>query len=182
MIIWINGTFGVGKTAAARELTTHITRTRVCDPENLGYWIRECLDAPRSDDFQDWPAWRQLVSEATYQLEKYTIGHLIVPQTLLRRAYYDQIMTEVRRRNTHIFVAMLDASEHVLRRRIESAAPEQSNPERHEATRVWRLRHLDEFAHSRRWMIHVSDFVIDTSRLTVARTASILAEAIRQAE
>ncbi|MBQ9717880.1 MAG: tunicamycin resistance protein, partial [Clostridia bacterium] len=38
MILWINGTFGSGKTQTAAELHRRIPDSFVYDPENVGYW------------------------------------------------------------------------------------------------------------------------------------------------
>ena len=37
MIIWINGTFGAGKTTAAYELQKRVKNSFVFDPERFGY-------------------------------------------------------------------------------------------------------------------------------------------------
>jgi len=41
MIIWLNGTFGVGKTTTARELAATMPDTRLFDPEMVGYLLRD---------------------------------------------------------------------------------------------------------------------------------------------
>jgi hypothetical protein len=55
MLVWINGPFGVGKTAIAFELSRRLPGSAVCDPEHLGYGMRRMLPAPLRGNFQDIP-------------------------------------------------------------------------------------------------------------------------------
>jgi 2-phosphoglycerate kinase len=50
-VIWLNGTFGVGKTAVAAELAQLLPDARLVDPERLGYVMRRTLW--RGRDYQD---------------------------------------------------------------------------------------------------------------------------------
>jgi adenylylsulfate kinase-like enzyme len=50
MILWINGTFGAGKTSTAAELVRLLPRARVYDPEQVGYMLPHVLTEP-VDDF-----------------------------------------------------------------------------------------------------------------------------------
>jgi hypothetical protein len=61
VIIWLNGTFGAGKTTTAAELVTLIPDSRLFDPEDVGYMLRSNLADRWPGDFQHWPAWRSLV-------------------------------------------------------------------------------------------------------------------------
>lgn len=53
-MIFINGTFGVGKTTVARLLAQRLPRSMIYDPELLGVVLQR-LSRPfkRIDDFQD---------------------------------------------------------------------------------------------------------------------------------
>jgi hypothetical protein len=82
MILWINGTFGAGKTSTANELVLLLPDTRVYDPEQVGYMLRHVLTEPVAD-FQDWPPWRQLVVATAAQVHKYVGGILVMPVTVL---------------------------------------------------------------------------------------------------
>jgi hypothetical protein len=61
VIIWLNGTFGAGKTATAKELLPLVPDTRLFDPETVGYMLRPNLADRPVSDFQHWPPWRTLV-------------------------------------------------------------------------------------------------------------------------
>ena len=41
MILWINGSFGAGKTTVAYELERRLEKAFVYDPENIGYFLRK---------------------------------------------------------------------------------------------------------------------------------------------
>lgn len=61
MIIWLNGTFGCGKTSTAAELHPLVPSSRVFDPETVGYMLQPNLADHPISDFQHWPPWRPLV-------------------------------------------------------------------------------------------------------------------------
>jgi gluconate kinase len=118
MIVWLNGTFGAGKTTAARELVQALPGARTFDPEYVGFMLRHFITEP-AGDFQDWPAWRALVTETAHQLLKHDDGALVVPMTLLRREYADEIFTGLRARGIDVRHVLLDVEEAELVRRIE---------------------------------------------------------------
>ena len=61
MILWLNGTFGVGKTTTSRCIAEVSAEWHPFDPEWVGYMLRANLDGVPFDDFQDLAAWRRLV-------------------------------------------------------------------------------------------------------------------------
>jgi hypothetical protein len=56
MLVWINGPFGGGKTAAGFELHRRLPGSVVCDPEFVGYGLHRMRPAGQRGDFQDLPA------------------------------------------------------------------------------------------------------------------------------
>ena len=97
MIIWLNGTFGCGKTSTAAELNSLIPSSRVFDPETVGYMLQSNLADRPVSDFQHWPPWRPLVVATASELARFTGQHLIAPQTILVRAYLEQVLPARRR-------------------------------------------------------------------------------------
>ena len=168
MIIWLNGTFGCGKTSTAAELHSLVPSSRVFDPETVGYMLQPNLADQPVSDFQHWPPWRPLVVATATELARFTGQHLIAPQTILVRAYLEQIFAGLRDAGMDVFHVVLDAGEEVLRQRIQGSAEAQA----------WRLDHLAEYRSSRPWMIRAADLAVDTSRLTPAEIAHQIAGAL----
>jgi hypothetical protein len=70
LIIWINGSFGAGKTTLAGELKRRMPEAVLFDPEYVGYILREWVPVP-TGDFQDLPSWRELVIETAVTLRRH---------------------------------------------------------------------------------------------------------------
>jgi hypothetical protein len=62
VIIFLNGAFGIGKTAVARALNRRLPRSVLFDPEMIGgpLQLSARLFGREVDDFQDLPSWRRL--------------------------------------------------------------------------------------------------------------------------
>ena len=161
MIIWLNGTFGVGKTSTADRLAALIPDGRVFDPETVGYMLRANLADRPVPDFQDWPAWPPLVATALIEITRMTGQNIIAPQTVLKREYLDQVLVPLRVAGLEVFQVLLDADEAVLRSRIEGS----------DEAMVWRLDHLDEYKAARPWMVEMADLVVDTVASTPPQIA-----------
>lgn len=66
MFILINGSFGIGKTTASKRLASVLPRTRIADPEDVGFVLRRLPPwalgrRERADDYQDMALWRRLI-------------------------------------------------------------------------------------------------------------------------
>jgi hypothetical protein len=156
VIIWLNGTFGVGKTSTAQRLAAMVPDSRVFDPEAVGQMLRGVLVDRPVGDFQDWAAWRSLVAASLIEISRMTGQHIVVPQAVLKREYFDQIFAQLRAAELDVFHVVLDAADTVLRNRIETS----------DEAREWRLTHLDEYQDARSWMTDAADYVVDTAAST----------------
>jgi predicted kinase len=161
VIIWLNGTFGVGKTSTAQRLAAMVPNSRVFDPEAVGQMLRGVLIDRPVGDFQDWAAWRPLVAASLVEIARMTGQHVVVPQTVLKREYFDQIFGQLRAAELDTFHVVLDAADAVLRNRIETS----------DEAREWRLTHLDEYQDARSWMTEAADYVVDTAASTPPQIA-----------
>jgi chloramphenicol 3-O-phosphotransferase len=168
VIIWLNGTFGCGKTSTATELHSLVRFSRVFDPETVGYMLQPNLADQPVPDFQHWPPWRPLVVATATELARFTGQHLIAPQTIMVRAYLEQIIAGLRHAGLDVFHIVLDADEEVLRQRIRGSAEAQA----------WRLDHLAEYRSSRVWMIQAADLAVDTCCRTPVEIAHQIAAAL----
>lgn len=96
MIIWINGTFGVGKTETAKMVYKKLQNSYLYDPEELGSIIRKQIPVELwEEDFQDHEEWRMwnhhLLKKVTTETEKV----VIVPMTLTNEQYYQEIISRL---------------------------------------------------------------------------------------
>lgn len=91
MLIWINGTFGVGKTQAAFGLHRKLPGSAVVDPELLGFGIQRMYPPAIRDDFQETPWWAPTAAEILVDISRKHPGLLIVPMTLADPARHGTI-------------------------------------------------------------------------------------------
>ncbi|BBY86085.1 AAA family ATPase [Mycolicibacterium tokaiense] len=96
MLIWINGAFGAGKTHTAHELHRRLPGSHVADPELIGFAMHKMLPAAARDDFQDLPGWRAAVVATLRATEQAADGPVIVPMTIVRADYFDEIVGALR--------------------------------------------------------------------------------------
>ncbi|MGP3971644.1 AAA family ATPase [Streptomyces sp. 6N223] len=166
MIVWLNGTFGAGKTTTARELTSLLPESRIFDTEYVGYMLRLPLEGSVPvKDFQDWRPWRPLVVETARQLLNYVRGTLVIPQTVLVQRYWSEIHTGLSDAGLTVHHFVLHTDRDTLARRIEADADEPAAAE-------WRLAHLDTYDESLSWLSQQGQ-LIDTTHTpppAVART------------
>lgn len=124
MIIWLNGAFGAGKTQTAYALRRRLPGSYVYDPENAGYFIRKNLPPDlHLADFQDHPLWRTITADMLADLADRHPGHIIVPMTIVNRAYYDEIIGVLSRRYEVKHIILCAGRETLLKRlrtRLES--------------------------------------------------------------
>jgi 8-oxo-dGTP pyrophosphatase MutT (NUDIX family) len=174
VIVWVNGTFGAGKSSTVRELQELLPGSTVLDPESVGVYLR-CLlpedDFASVSDFQDLPAWRSLVPDVAAALLAQHPGTLIVPMTLLRQDYRDEIFGALAARRIPVHHLLLHAEETILRKRIEGDEVERQ-------ARQWRLDHLEDYRRARPWL-EQDAVTVDTTVLTPRQAAERIEELVR---
>jgi hypothetical protein len=98
VIVWLNGPFCVGKTTTAAALLRRLPDAMLYDPEVLGAALRQIAGAvDRAEDFQDMRPWRALVVETARLLRTAYGRALVVPMTVWRRDYADELVAGFRR-------------------------------------------------------------------------------------
>lgn len=172
MIIWLNGTFGAGKTTTAAELLPLVPGARLFDPETVGYMLIPNLADHPVTDFQHWPPWRSLVVATVVELTRYTGEHLIAVQTVLNRDYLAEIFAGLRAAGLPVFHVLLDADDEALRRRVEGS----------DEARQWRLDHLAGYREARPWLCEHADQVVDTTAISASESARHIAGALATSE
>ena len=168
MIVWLNGTFGAGKTSTAGELLALAPGARLFDPETVGYMLRPNLADHEVSDFQHWPPWRPLVVATAVELTRFTGQHLIAPQTVLSRRYLAEILAGLRAAGLDVVHVLLDADDDALRQRTEAG----------DEARDWRLAHLAAYRQAREWLLPAADLVVDTTAVTPAAAARRVFDAV----
>ena len=176
MIIWINGTFGVGKTSTARALLALRPDARLWDPEYVGFMLQPLLEDLPVANFQDWRAWRDIAIATGAALSRQTNQTLVAPQSVLNPAYMREIREGLAAAGEELFEVVLDVSEPVLLARIAGDAVES------DGCRDWRTAHVAAYGESRQWMIEAADLVVDTTTLTPAEVARRVADAAWSAD
>lgn len=118
MIIWINGSFGVGKTTVAEKLKEKIDKSIIYDPEKIGMFLSNTLPT-KEYDFQDYKLWRTINYEMLKNL--YTeFEVIIVPMTITNLQYYDEIVGRLERDAINIKHFILIASKENIISRLNA--------------------------------------------------------------
>lgn len=162
MIIWLNGTFGVGKTTTARGVVGHLPCARIFDPEEVGYMLAQVMVHEPVDDFQDRPLWRALVVKNATGIVEYAKGTLVVPMTVLRQEYAQEIFSGLAGEKIPYLHVLLHAEEEELRRRIAESDEHPGNPAASEGTRKWRYAKLEAYRDAFGWLA-ADAHVVDTT-------------------
>jgi predicted kinase len=122
MLIWINGPFGGGKSATARELHSRLPGSLICDPELLGFGLHRMLPPELRSDFQNFPAWRQGVYEVLDLALRSDGGTVIAPMTLIEPAYFAEIIGGLANAGHDVRHFALVADRQVVERRLRERA------------------------------------------------------------
>lgn len=112
MVIWINGSFGSGKTTTAEKLKDIISNSIIYDPEEVGEFLLKIMPSKLSD-FQDYDLWRTLNFEILKNLGK-SKNVVIVPMTITNDIYYNEIVGRLRNENVLVKDFILLAESEVI--------------------------------------------------------------------
>ena len=169
MIIWLNGPFGVGKTTLANRLHQEIPDSILYDPENLGDFFQENLPkAVCPEDFQDYPIWRQTTVQIIRDLATKTGKVIIVPMTVFKKEYYQEIIEQGLREDMYVQHYILVAEKETILDRLDKRTQENNN---------WALKHLDNCLQA--FEDQIPGQKIDTDGLTVDKIAEIVLEDLK---
>jgi hypothetical protein len=171
VIVWLNGTHGVGKTTTSALVQPFLPDSRVFDAEKVGEVLMDITPGlPPTDNFQHWPPWRPLVVETARRILDYTGGTLVMPMTVLVEQYWREISTGFADHTIPVRHFVLHADPDVLRARIEGDSLLGPSP--------FRLKYVDSYAEAARTWLHGAAEVIDTTGLTPAQAARQIADAV----
>lgn len=171
MILWLNGTFGAGKTTTSAAFVEAQPGWRAFDPEHVGFLLQANLRDLTFDDFQDLSPWRRLVPTVMSEIRRLTDMNLVAAQSVLVEDYWTELMEGTGSHGDRVMHVVLDCDEDVLRQRI--AADEEETQ-----ALQWRLDHLETYRTARRWMVSAADLTIDTTELTPADMVDAIVAAL----
>lgn len=115
MIIFINGSFGIGKSSVAELLVPRVPHSLLYDAEEVGYMLRniyKSIDQP--EDFQDLQVWRTLVVQTAEALKKQYHRTLIMPMCIWNESYFDEIISGLNALDSDFYHVCLTASRETI--------------------------------------------------------------------
>jgi len=181
VIVWINGAFGAGKTTTARELIDLIPNSTLFDPELIGAGLAQLLPAKRLaevGDFQDLSIWRRLVVDTAAAMLSELGGVLVVPMTLLRQDYRDEIFGGLASRRIAVRHVLLAPAETILRERIACREVPQDLPDGEIQVRQWSYDQIEPYRAALAGWLTVDAHPVDNGTLTPYETAVRVADAV----
>ncbi|MEU6660256.1 NUDIX domain-containing protein [Streptomyces sp. NPDC046821] len=187
MIVWINGAFGAGKTTTARELIELIPNSTLFDPEEIAGEVARLLPAKHLAevaDIQDLRIWRRLVVDTAAALLAEVGGVLVVPGTLLRQDYRDEIFGGLAARRIPVRHVLLAPAETILRERTaQREAPAATGAGGAPGAAIpgpgLSYDHIESYRTALATWLTADAHPVDTSTLTPYQAAVRIAEAVR---
>lgn len=174
MIVWLNGTHGVGKTTTADLVQQLIPDSRVFDAEKVGETLMDVRPGlPATDNFQNWLPWRQLVVETAQRILDYTGGTLVMPMTVLVEAYWREISQGLASYSIPVHHFVLHADQDTLRGRIQNDSAMGPSS--------FRFSYVAPYEGAFQGWLRNEARVIDTTELTPGQAASVIVEEIQDA-
>jgi 8-oxo-dGTP pyrophosphatase MutT (NUDIX family)/predicted kinase len=180
-VVWINGAFGAGKTTTARELIDLIPNSTLFDPEIVGAGLAQLLPPKRLaevSDYQDLPIWRRMVIDTAAAMLAELGGTLVVPMTLLRQEYRDEIFGGLAARRIAVHHILLAPAETILRERIADRETPPDLPDGEIRVRQWSYDHIAPYRVALAAWLTADAHPIDNGALTPYETAVRIADAV----
>jgi 8-oxo-dGTP pyrophosphatase MutT (NUDIX family) len=105
-------------------------------------------------------------------------GVLVVPMTVLRQNYRDEMFGGLAARRIPVRHVLLTTDETILRARIAGRHEEDGDPERDERVRRRAYEHIEPYRSALRGWLAQDAHQVDTSGLTPRQVAALLADAV----
>jgi len=120
MIIWINGAFGSGKSSVAEAINKKIAQSFVYDPEQIGYFLWDVFpdEMKRKGNFQHIPIWREFNYKILKHISDNYDGIIIVPMTIYKREYYDEIISRLINAGVSVRLFILSVTRQTILNRL----------------------------------------------------------------
>lgn len=165
MIIWINGSFGVGKTETANALHEILPKSHIYDPEQVGYFLWDNFpdEMKRKGDFQDIDIWRSINYDVIKHISHNFDGYIIIPMTIVDPRYYRQIIGRLISDDIKVYHFILTAPKDTVTQRLKNRG-EQDNS--------WAEQQIEKCLKAFENDIH--GIKIDTDLISIADTAKLI--------
>ncbi|MFC4334625.1 AAA family ATPase [Salininema proteolyticum] len=171
MIVWLNGTYGAGKTTTAGLVAAKLP-ARIFDSEQVGYVLQGILGDLPHTDFKEWPPWRHLTVETARSILDFQGGTLVIPQTVLQREYWSELAEGFRSAGIPLRAFTLHADREVWAHRVE-------NDEFEKDALQWRLEARATYEKALVDWMSEETIVIDTTGLAPEQVADGLVDLLR---
>jgi hypothetical protein len=173
VIVWLNGTHGVGKSTTSVLVQELIPSSRIFDAEKVGETLMDVRPGlPVTDNFQHWPPWRPLVVETARRILDYTGGTLVIPMTVLVEQYWLEISAGLAHHDIPVRHFVLHADKATIRTRINDDPTMGPSEFRH--------RYLDDYFTALAAWLSKDAEVVDTTLLTPAEAAVHIASSVEK--
>jgi hypothetical protein len=180
VIIWINGTFGVGKTQVAHELQRRLSGSVIADPELLGFGIQRMYPPQARPDFQETPWWAPVLVGILADISRLHAGYVIVPMTLADDARHNRVMSGLRDAGCDVRQVTLLADGDVVRRRLRGRLEFRSGWAGQRVDRLTKVLRDPAYApHLDTSKLDITRVVGETARLVGVRIAPADASRLR---
>ncbi|MBM7802449.1 adenylate kinase [Curtobacterium luteum] len=171
MIVWVNGTHGVGKTTTSRLVQERLPGSHLLDAEKVGETLMDVSPSlPWTGNFQDWDPWRPLVVETARRVLDFAGGTLVMPMTVLVEPYWREISGGLAAYGIPVRHFVLHADPETLRHRIL-----------HDSVlgpSTFRLEYVDRYAEAARAWLHAEAEVVDTTAIGPSEAADRIAAVV----
>jgi predicted kinase len=126
MYVMINGAFGIGKSAVARELRTLLPGSVIFDPEWPGFALRR-LSLRRVSEYQHLSSWRRLTVMGARCVAAMRTP-VIVPMAFSDLAYLNEVRSGLGRSGQPVLHFCLSAPIEVVRERLTARGEPPRDP------------------------------------------------------
>jgi len=163
LILWINGAFGSGKTSVAEEIEKRVEKAFIYDPEQVGYFLWDNFpdELKRKGNFQHIEIWREFNYKILKHINENYIGIIIVPMTIYKKQYYDEIIGRLVNDDILVKHFILSVSKQTIIKRLVK---------RGEPNDGWEAQHIDVCLNA--FETEISEHKVEAEFLNVIETAS----------
>ncbi len=168
MIIWINGPYGVGKSALAKELLEHGPKGFLFDAEEVGNAVRDNMPKELFNGylFENYPLWFDMCTTLLKDISNRYDGLIYVPMTLTLPDSFEKFAQPLKENGIVVKHILLESTFEIVHDRILARGEEED---------CWCMQHIDFCLEQQR------TFENAVRIQSVGETVSALAVSVRKA-